>query len=373
MVEAAPARAGDVSDDAVHHLTALLVGVEVLVEKMAEKAPTLRNSDGIDTMNGRGGLRIVFQVGKEIAHRCKTEASDNGVFCFIDDLIDFAGLKSAVEVNEVRIGCKFAVHSVGKTPLTARNRLARSFRRVARGQNIFCTCGIVDGIAFSAGWSEERMAERHVLQFLRWREIRAHQTANFSSSRIVRDGSVEFEILAVIGNVKFPADPGNRVAFAQEKSVAIFAVRSRRTIAVHEAQNSFSAAIGNFKEDGIIPFVHVLGFQEIEVGRKFDFPLRVARRFSEIDDQAVVKVFRIHREIDAADNLLVGSGQSERAAALNVRARNNLDASYMCVDYTGGEQTNSNRQNPSDTRAQTVHGQPPKRAQLTSLLAETNS
>src|SRR5258708_7410163 len=44
MVEASASRSGYVSDYAVHHLPALLVSVEDLVNKMAKKAPALRNS-----------------------------------------------------------------------------------------------------------------------------------------------------------------------------------------------------------------------------------------------------------------------------------------------------------------------------------------
>ncbi len=104
MIEAASARAGDVSDDAVHHLAALLVGVEILVEKMTEKPPALRNTDSVDALYRRRGLRIVFQIGEKIADRSKAEASDDGIFRFVNDLINFAGLKSAIQMNEMRIG-----------------------------------------------------------------------------------------------------------------------------------------------------------------------------------------------------------------------------------------------------------------------------
>src|SRR5580704_7734933 len=73
MIEAAPARTSNVSDDAVHYLAALLVGIEVLVEKMAKKAAALRNSDSVNAMSFGGGFRIVFQVGKEIADSREAE------------------------------------------------------------------------------------------------------------------------------------------------------------------------------------------------------------------------------------------------------------------------------------------------------------
>src|ERR1700676_445583 len=243
MIETLSAGTRHGGGDSVLHLPALLVGVEILVEKMAEKAPTLRNSDSVDALYGCRGLRIVFQIGEEIADSSQAEASDDWILPFVNDFIDFAGLKSAVEMNEMRIGREFAIQRMGETPLGARNRLARAIRRIAHRQNIFRTGGIIDRIAFSAGWSEERVTERHVFHFLRGCKIRTHETMNLFSSGIVGNRSKEPEVFSVVGDVEFPADPGNRVAFAHKKAVTEFGVGIGRRYTVHEAQNSFSAAV----------------------------------------------------------------------------------------------------------------------------------
>src|SRR5580704_6066054 len=60
MVETAAARARDVSNDAVHHLAALLVGVKVLVKKVPQKTAALRNANSVDALYGRGGLRLIL-------------------------------------------------------------------------------------------------------------------------------------------------------------------------------------------------------------------------------------------------------------------------------------------------------------------------
>jgi len=80
MIEAAAACPGDMRDDSVHHLAALFVGVEVLVEKMAEKAPTLRNAYRVNALHRCGGLRIVFQIGEEIADGGEAEADNHGIY-----------------------------------------------------------------------------------------------------------------------------------------------------------------------------------------------------------------------------------------------------------------------------------------------------
>src|SRR4029077_7790089 len=56
MIETDAAGTSHVRDDTVHDLAALLVGVEVLVEEMAEEAATLRNSYRIDTADRSRGL-----------------------------------------------------------------------------------------------------------------------------------------------------------------------------------------------------------------------------------------------------------------------------------------------------------------------------
>src|ERR1700722_4546764 len=373
MIEAAPASTSDVSDDSVHHLAALLVCIEVLVEKMAKKAAALRDSDGVNAMSFGGGFRIVFQIEKKIADSREAQTGDDRVFCFINDFIDFAGLKAAVQMKKMNVRQEFSVDGVGKAPLSARDRLPPPSGGVTDRQDIFFTGGIIDGIALSARWPEEGMAERHVFHFLRGREIGTHQAVNFLSAGVVSDRSVELEVFAMISHVKFPAEPRNGVALAEEKSVAVFAVRTGRTIAVDDVQDSFSATIGNLEEYGVVSFVHVLGLQEIEVGGEFDFTFGVARRFVDVDYLAVVKIIRIYSEIDAPDNFLVGAGQSEGAAVLNVRTGNDFDAGDMRVRANAREEKNDHRENPSDARAQNIHEQPPKRAQLTSLLAETNS
>ena len=170
------------------------------------------------------------------------------------------------------------------------------------------------------------MAQRHIFYFLRRCEIGAHESANFFSSGIVRNRSEKAEVLSLVGNVELPAEPGNRVSFTQKKTIAEFGIGIGSTSAVHEAQNAFSAAVRNFEEDGVVPFIHVLGLEEIKVRREFHFSLGVARRFVEIDDLAVVEIFWIHSEIDAPNDPLVGASESEWPAILDVRAGNDFGA-----------------------------------------------
>src|SRR5579859_4995800 len=136
-----------------------------------------------------------------------------------------------------------AIHGMGETPLAARDYLAQALRRVAHRQNISCAVRLIDGIAFSAGGSEEEMSERHVFQFLRGREIRTHEATNRLPSQVVSNRSYEPEAVALLREVRFPTDPGNGVAFTHEEAVAEFRFWIGRGYAVDDAQNSFSAAV----------------------------------------------------------------------------------------------------------------------------------
>src|SRR6267143_1134333 len=247
MIETAASGASHMRNDTVHDPAALLIGVEVLIEEMAEEAATLRYSHRIDAADRSRGLGIVFKIRKEIADRSQPGTCDRGVFRFIDALINFAGQKTAVQVNEMRIGDKLAFHGMGKAPPPARDYLPRTIGRVAHGEDVFRTGRIVDRITFSSSGAQQDMSQRHVVSFLGWREIGTHQAANFFSSWIMSDRSGETEILSLVRDVKLPAEPRNRVTFAQKKSVSEFRVWVGSISAVRKAQNSSPAAVGNFE------------------------------------------------------------------------------------------------------------------------------
>src|SRR5437016_541082 len=261
------------------------------------------------------------------------------------------------------VGHKLALHGMGKAPSVAWDCLPLAIGRVAHGKNVLCAGRIVYGIAFSSPGAHHEMAQRHLVSLLGRREIGTHDAANFSFSWIMGSRSEEPEILSLFRDVKLPAEPGNRVTFAQQKSVSDFRVCVRGSSSVHQAQNSSSAAVRNFKQDGVISLVHVLGFVEIQVCGKLDFPLGVAWSFIEIHDLAVVSVFWVDSKVDAADDPLVGACQSEGASVLNLGPRNDLHAGDMCV--SGRSKKRGEGQDPSQAQAHGAHKPPPEAPQLT--------
>ena len=103
MVKASASRAGYVSDHAIHHLPAFLVGVEILVDEVPQKASALRNPHRISAFYRRRRLRIVFQIRKKIAHRGQSHSHHCWVLRGIDQFVNLAGNKAAIEMNIMRI------------------------------------------------------------------------------------------------------------------------------------------------------------------------------------------------------------------------------------------------------------------------------
>src|SRR5690349_3956506 len=277
-------------------------------------------------MNRRSGLRVVFQVGEEIANGSKSQPRNNGILRFVDDIINLSWLKPIVEMNEMEIRDKLAIHRVGKTPLRARNYPSRILRGVAHRQNIFGAGWIIDRITFSARGAEKKMTKRHVIDSLRGGEIRTHEATNGLTTRLMSDRRKKPQAISSFGDVEFPTDPSDGVALAHKEAIAEFPFRIGGTYAIHDAQNSFSAAVRNFEEDRAVSFSHLLGPKEIEVSGKFDLSIRVARRFVDIDNLAVVDVRWVDRKIDATHDFFVGARRTNRAAILNVRARKYFDS-----------------------------------------------
>src|SRR5690242_1351709 len=216
------------------------------------------------------------------------------------------------------------------------------------------------------------MTKRHVIDSLRGGEIRTHEATNGLTTRLMSDRRKKPQAISSFGDVEFPTDPSDGVALAHKEAIAEFPFRIGGTYAIHDAQNSFSAAVRNFEEDRAVSFSHLLGPKEIEVSGKFDLSIRVARRFVDIDNLAVVDVRWVDRKIDATHDFFVGARRTNRAAILNVRARKYFDSRNVRRSARDRDQQQESIEKRDEASAQKNHHAPPKRAQLTSLLAEAN-
>ena len=136
MIKAATPGTGHMGNHAIHHLSPLLIAIEVLIQKMAEIASGLRDADRIHPMHRSNRLLVMFQVRKKITHCRQANARYCRIFRGVNDLVNLSGKESAVQVNEVRIICQLAICLAREAPLIARDGLSRAGGRVAYGQNI---------------------------------------------------------------------------------------------------------------------------------------------------------------------------------------------------------------------------------------------
>src|SRR4029077_12807273 len=110
MIEAAPSRSRHMRDHPIHYLATLLVGVEILVKKMAEKASALRDPNGISALDRGSSLRIVFQIGKKITHCRQPDAHRPRVLRRVNQFVNLAGNNPAIEMDIMRISRELALH-----------------------------------------------------------------------------------------------------------------------------------------------------------------------------------------------------------------------------------------------------------------------
>src|SRR5262245_52331339 len=110
VIEAAASTAGDVRQDAVEHLPALLIGVEAVVEKRAQESPALRDAEAVGVLDEAALVgqsrhvvaRTVLEKRHEVADRGGSEPNDRGLLRRVHQFVNFAGLEAAFE-RDVRL------------------------------------------------------------------------------------------------------------------------------------------------------------------------------------------------------------------------------------------------------------------------------
>ena len=134
VIEAASARAGNVSEDTVDGDTAVLVGVESLIEEVAKKAAVLRNAFNEDAGNRSNSLWIVFRVGSEIAKDSEGESGNDGIGNDVHVFVDFSGFETAFEMDGAIVGDEPTFDCFGELPFAARDGGALRSWGVANGE-----------------------------------------------------------------------------------------------------------------------------------------------------------------------------------------------------------------------------------------------
>src|SRR5271154_3828844 len=107
--------------DSVERNVSILVGIETLIEKVAQKASILRNAFAVNAL--RRGQRIarMFGIGRKVPDRSEATASDDRIGDDVNIFVDLAGLKTAIQMDMTVTRNELAVDRVGELPVSTRN------------------------------------------------------------------------------------------------------------------------------------------------------------------------------------------------------------------------------------------------------------
>src|SRR6185503_14011061 len=90
MIEAAPARACDVRPQSVEDAVALFVGIEAIVEKLAQEAAALRSTEA----DGSLRLAMLLHISDVIADGGRAQTRHGRILCGIDHVVNAARLEA---------------------------------------------------------------------------------------------------------------------------------------------------------------------------------------------------------------------------------------------------------------------------------------
>jgi hypothetical protein len=120
-------------EDAVEGDASFFVGVEPLVEEVAQEASVLRNAFALDARRGSDGG--VLGVGREVADGSESAAGGDGIGDDVDLSIDFAGLKPPFRCMWRALGMSFP-STVCANSHSARAMTVRSASRESRTMSV---------------------------------------------------------------------------------------------------------------------------------------------------------------------------------------------------------------------------------------------
>ena len=179
-------------------------------------------------------------------------------------------------------------------------------------------------------------------------EVAAHQACD-SPSVVGRDRHLHSHDAGSIGHVPLPSHPEEREALTHERAVAELRLGRRIGAAgrfLKCGEHRLAAAVADFVEQPAVAAPRVDGHEQVEVSAELDLAIRVARRELQIDDVRIAGEIRIEREVDLADDLLVGADGAERAAAENRLAPLDAEPDHPRLD---GRCSHSRQRDDGDT------------------------
>src|SRR5678816_1633794 len=153
-------------EHAIESHPAFFVRIESLIEKVAQKAPVLRDAFPIHTGCGNKRAGRVLGIRGEVAYRSETQSSNNRVTDHVDVFVDPAGLKPSSEMNMAIAGNEFAVNRVREPPLRPWDHCPFRFARIPHRQLVSWVIRVGDGTFAAAEVADHKVSERNFLCLL---------------------------------------------------------------------------------------------------------------------------------------------------------------------------------------------------------------
>ncbi len=119
---------------AVEHLAACGIFVKAFVQKLSQKLPALRNTEGVSVRGAHDGRVVVTYPRHQIAHAGQPQARDLRIARTIGELINRTRHEAAFDMQAHRVRRQYAVAQARIGPIGLRNLARRQAARRADAQ-----------------------------------------------------------------------------------------------------------------------------------------------------------------------------------------------------------------------------------------------
>ena len=262
----------------------------------------------------------MLEPRRRVAERGQADARNRRVLRAVRDLIGAPGLEAAGHRHDGALQLETPARDFLRL---AEGAVANRQRRVAAVSH--------DGIP-------DEIGDRRVRASIVRRELGASRDGDACRTRHVDP----HQVVAAL-DVELPPDPDERVAQARQEAVAEirFSGGVERAAAAVTVERHLPAAVDDVDERDAVRTARVARLEDVEVGRELDLARGVARRLVEPDDDLVAGVFRVDREVDRPDDLLV-------ARRSDVGALGDVDARHFGGRLDGKQGDDRGGQSASD-------------------------
>ena len=321
VVEAAPAGAGHVGQDAVEDRTSPFILIEPVIEKGSKEAPALGRpeADGSPNTGSQPRRRPALLEGSAMLQECdevaggrRAQSHQCRILGRIDQLVDSPRFESRGHEDLSAAGDQFSIFLPGQPPVLARDDLSGTVGQVSDRQlqvGVIRIDGGIGGLHVPVGQGEAPDPGFG-------NELGTYQPSD-GSRALLGHRSVQPQTVGDPGHVELPAQPGQAEAVVQQQRVSKlrrggqFPGRSRQA---EHAQHPLAAPVADLVEDGPVSLAGTGGSDEKKVGGELHFASPVARRQVDVADDSVLLQPGVDFEEDPSMDLLVGARRAEAAA-----------------------------------------------------------